>query len=165
MRNIMSGEGVQFLSDPGKPGVQSLGPDALQSEMLCRLNWCDSGWWRYQLMPTDNANRAIQGHVAMHWYNLVNNFLNQCQLYQFATVCKWPNLELIPVVPFLSVNLIRITDSISESVVPLAMFIWSNLLFSITRSARDQVPWRWTARQGDLEGFRAPVRAPRSTIG
>ena len=29
----------QFLSDPGKPDW----------ETLCRLNWCDSGWWRYQL--------------------------------------------------------------------------------------------------------------------
>ena len=33
-----------FLSDPGVPGVRSLGPDVTN-----RLNWCDSGWWRYQL--------------------------------------------------------------------------------------------------------------------
>ena len=42
-----------FLSDPGKPGVRSLGPDVRQwvSEwvMFLKLNWCHSGWWRYQL--------------------------------------------------------------------------------------------------------------------
>ena len=29
--------------------VQSLCPDVRPSLMLCRLNWCDSGWWGYQL--------------------------------------------------------------------------------------------------------------------
>ena len=46
-----------FLSDPGKPGVRSLGPDVCPSlsewvsewDTLLRLNWCDSGWWRYQV--------------------------------------------------------------------------------------------------------------------
>ena len=42
-----------FLSDPGKPGVRSLGPDVCPSvsewDTLLRLYWCDSGWWGYQL--------------------------------------------------------------------------------------------------------------------
>ena len=41
-----------FLSDPGVPGVRSMGPVVSHwvSELpLCRLNWCDSGWWRYEL--------------------------------------------------------------------------------------------------------------------
>ena len=44
---------LPWLSDPGKPGVRSLGPDVRPSvtnyKTLCRLNWCDSGWWGYQL--------------------------------------------------------------------------------------------------------------------
>ena len=43
---------VQYLSDPCKPGVRSLGPDARKSVRptpMCRLNWCDSGWRGYQL--------------------------------------------------------------------------------------------------------------------
>ena len=31
-----------FLSDPGVPGVRSMGPDLCLSKMFCRLNWCDS---------------------------------------------------------------------------------------------------------------------------
>ena len=41
-----------FLSDPGKPGVRSMGPDvcpSLTPRRCVRLNWCDSGWWGYQL--------------------------------------------------------------------------------------------------------------------
>ena len=52
-----------FLSDPCVHGVRSMGPNSLTAVhwvhwvgQLCRLlrfNWCDSGWWRYQL----NTNR------------------------------------------------------------------------------------------------------------
>ena len=35
-----------FLSDPGLPGVRSMVPMSL---MFGWLNWCVSGWWRYQL--------------------------------------------------------------------------------------------------------------------
>ena len=38
-----------FLSDPGVPGVRSMGPVLSHWVTLCRLNWCDSGWWRYKL--------------------------------------------------------------------------------------------------------------------
>ena len=37
-----------FLSDPGRPGpiyVSGL----CHWVTFCELNWCDSGWWRYQL--------------------------------------------------------------------------------------------------------------------
>ena len=43
---------IPFLSDPGVPGVRSMGPVVfhwLTELPLCRLNWCDSGWWRYEL--------------------------------------------------------------------------------------------------------------------
>ena len=38
-----------FLSDPGKPGVRSLGRDVRHYDTFVKLNWCDSVWWRYQL--------------------------------------------------------------------------------------------------------------------
>ena len=37
-----------FLSDPGIPGVRSMGPgvsNSLTDKTFCRLNWCESGWW------------------------------------------------------------------------------------------------------------------------
>ena len=38
------------LLDPGLPGVRSLGQSVFNwVRDLCWLNWCDSGWWRYQL--------------------------------------------------------------------------------------------------------------------
>ena len=40
---------ILFLSDPGKPGVRSMGRDVPPSHTFSRLNWCDSGWWRYQV--------------------------------------------------------------------------------------------------------------------
>ena len=36
---------VILLSDPGVPGVRSMGPDVTTYNTICRLNWCDSGWW------------------------------------------------------------------------------------------------------------------------
>ena len=41
-----------YLSDPGEPGVRSMGPGVsnwVHPRGLLRLNWCDSGWWRSQL--------------------------------------------------------------------------------------------------------------------
>ena len=50
---IYSHNVLVFLSDPGVPGVRSMGPVLwnwlTDWESFCRLNWCDSGWWRYQL--------------------------------------------------------------------------------------------------------------------
>ena len=50
----------------------SLCPSVRKWDTFVRLNWCDSGWWRYQLNTTDNANRAIQVNVATNWLYLVD---------------------------------------------------------------------------------------------
>ena len=39
----------KFLSDPGVSGVWYMGPVLSNTDNFCRLNWCDSGWWRYKL--------------------------------------------------------------------------------------------------------------------
>ena len=58
----------QFLSDPGKPGVRSLGPDVRPSvtETPCAdltdVTLADEDT---NSIPTDNANMAIQGNVTM----------------------------------------------------------------------------------------------------
>ena len=91
-----------------------------KSLMLCRLNWCDSGWCEdTNSIPTHNAKRAIQGNVRMQWCNLVANFrINvngaiwcpNLQLIQVAPSCGqistnvsgaiwWPNFQLMLVVP------------------------------------------------------------------
>ena len=48
------GTSARFLSDPGVPGARSMDPVVSNLlthwEGFCRLNWCDSGWWRYQLI-------------------------------------------------------------------------------------------------------------------
>ena len=57
-----------FLSDPGKPGVRSLGPDVPPSQTprrcadLTDVTLADEDT---NSILTDNANRAIQGNVAM----------------------------------------------------------------------------------------------------
>ena len=57
-----------FLSDPGKPGVRSLGPDVRPSQTpracvdLTDVTLSDEDTKSIQ---TDNANRAIQGNVTM----------------------------------------------------------------------------------------------------
>ena len=40
---------TMFLSAPGIPEVRSMGPSVSHRVALLRLNWCDSGWWRYQI--------------------------------------------------------------------------------------------------------------------
>ena len=54
----------QFLFEPGMPGVQAY---VSKSKTFCRLNWCDSGWWRYQLntiMPIGSTQTWNMGHFA-----------------------------------------------------------------------------------------------------
>ena len=57
-----------FLSDPGKPGVRSLGPDVCLSVRqtpcvnLTDVTLADEDT---NSILTDNANRAIQGNVAL----------------------------------------------------------------------------------------------------
>ena len=55
----------RFLSDPGVPGVRSMGPvvsHKLSEEPFCRLNLSDEDT---NSILTDNANRAIQGYLSM----------------------------------------------------------------------------------------------------
>ena len=106
-----------FLSDPGKPGVRSMGPDVRQ--------WVrQRGCWDLtdvtladedtNSILTDNGNRAIQGNTAW-WSNVepiqVVPLVGQiCNLYKwrhlvakFATNASgaiwWPNLLLMQVAP------------------------------------------------------------------
>ena len=54
---------VSFLSDPGIPGVRSMCLSVsnwVSKWRLCRLNWCDSGWWRYQAMQAMQAMQVMQ---------------------------------------------------------------------------------------------------------
>ena len=60
---------ASFLSDPGEPGVRSLGPDVRPSAVteppcadLTDVSLADED---NNSILTDNANRAIQGNVAM----------------------------------------------------------------------------------------------------
>ena len=52
----------QFLSDPGVPGVRFSVTNSLSEEPCCRLNLSDEDT---NSILTDNANRAIQGYLAM----------------------------------------------------------------------------------------------------
>ena len=57
-----------FLSDPGKPGVRSLGPDVrhwLRETPCWDLTDVTLADEDTNSILTDNANRAIQGNVAM----------------------------------------------------------------------------------------------------
>ena len=58
----------QFLSDPGKPGVRSLGPDVRPSVSptpCWNLTDVTLANEDTNLILTDNANRAFRGNVAM----------------------------------------------------------------------------------------------------
>ena len=86
-----------FLSDPGKPGVRSLGPDVRHSVPptpcldLTDVTLADEDT---NSILTDNANRAIQG-----------NLCNQCKLRSLVglrqkfILCRW-KWKLSPVKPF-----------------------------------------------------------------
>ena len=56
-----------FLSDPGKPGVRSMGPHVTPSvrDLFADLTDVTLADEDSNSIPTDNANRAIQGNVAM----------------------------------------------------------------------------------------------------
>ena len=71
-----------FLSDPGKPGVRSLGPDVCPSLTerpfvdLTDVTLADEDT---NLILTDNANRAIQGNVAMQVTQSGGQLWKQCK--------------------------------------------------------------------------------------
>ena len=72
---------------------------------LCRLNWFDSGWWRYKLNTNWNANWAFQGNVAMQVTQAGGKNFNLCKwcylVAKFATYANgtlwWTILQLMQV--------------------------------------------------------------------
>ena len=115
---LLKVRGYNVLSDPGKPGVRSMGPgvfnkqqevfEALTDVILAADEDTNS-------MVTDNANRTIQGKL--HNLQVANNamqvappddqILNQCNLChlvaKYATSASdailWSNLQLMRVLP------------------------------------------------------------------
>ena len=71
----------QFLSDPGEPGVRSLGPDVRPSVSL-RPCWdltdVTLANEDTKSIPTANAKRAFKGNVAMHVRQPGGQLWNQC---------------------------------------------------------------------------------------
>ena len=76
-----------FLSDPGVPGVRSLGPDVRPSVSktpfadLTDVTLADEDTMS---IPTDNANMAIQGNVAMQVTQPSGQLWQQCKWCQMA---------------------------------------------------------------------------------
>ena len=101
---------VPFLSDPGKPGVRSLGPDVCLSVTptpcvdLTDVTLADEDT---NSILTDNANRAIQGNVAMQVTQPGGQLCKQCKWRHLMTKCWtnpscatwWPNMQLMQVAP------------------------------------------------------------------
>ena len=56
-----------FLSDPGVPGVRSLGPDVTQfiQDYVADLTDVTLADEESNIIPTDDVHRAILGNVAM----------------------------------------------------------------------------------------------------
>ena len=50
---------------PWGPIYGSWCQSATPYKTICGLNWCDSGWWGSNSIPTDDVNRAILDNVAM----------------------------------------------------------------------------------------------------
>ena len=72
----------QFLSDPGVPGVRSMGPvlsNSLTEPPFANLTDVTLADEDTNSILTDNANRAIQGNVAMHVTLPGGQLWNQCK--------------------------------------------------------------------------------------
>ena len=92
---------IEFLLDPGKHGVESLGPDVRMSISetpfvdLTEVTLADEDT---NSIPTDNVKRVIQGHVAMQVTQPGGHLLAK-----FATNASgaiwWPNLQQMQVAP------------------------------------------------------------------
>ena len=106
-----------FLPDPGKPGVLSMGPDVSPRPCVDLTDVTLANEDTKSIL-TDNVNRAIQGNVAMQevrpggWSN-VQLMQVRHLVVKFATTASC--VMWLP-------NLVQVTESISGSVVPLAMF-------------------------------------------
>ena len=81
-----------FLSDPGKPGVRSMGPLVCPSQTKRRLwNLTDvtlADEYTNSIL-TDNANRAFQGNVAMQVTQAGGQLWNQ------AMQVTWPDGQIL----------------------------------------------------------------------
>ena len=73
-----------FLSDSGIPWVRSMGP-SVSDNTFCRLNWRDSGWWRYQLDT--------------NWYCQLGNPRQCGNASDSSDAIWWPTMQLMQVVP------------------------------------------------------------------
>ena len=87
-----------FLSDPGKPGIRSFGPDVrewVSEQRLWDFNDVTLADEDTNSILTDNANRAIQGNVAMQ---VTQDTPSRYLVAKFGTDAScaiwWPNLQL-----------------------------------------------------------------------
>ena len=67
-----------FLSDPGLPGVRSMGPSVSNSVRVTLTHLVTLADEVINSIPTDNANRAIQGNVAMQMAPPGGQLCKQC---------------------------------------------------------------------------------------
>ena len=77
-----------FLSDPGKPGVRSLGPDvrhSLTKRAFVDLTDVTLADEDTNSILTDNVNRAIQGNEAMQ----VMQTGDQCKIAISGSGASW----------------------------------------------------------------------------
>ena len=92
---------VRFLSDPGVPGVRSMGPvvSNLPCWDLTDVTLADEDT---KSIPTDNVNRAIPGNVAMHVTQPGGQHWNQCKWRHLMTKfwTWWPNFQLVATFAF-----------------------------------------------------------------
>ena len=97
---------ISLLSDPGIPGVRSMGPSVSNrpfwnfiqviNSIQVILSHLTDVTLSNPAILTDSANRAIQGNVAMQvtQFNLVGKFVtNACG------AIWWPNLQLMQMAP------------------------------------------------------------------
>ena len=72
---------LSFLSDPGKPGVRSLGPDVRPSvrDLFADLTDVTLADEDTNSILTDDVNRAILGNVAMQVAPSGGQNWNQCK--------------------------------------------------------------------------------------
>ena len=77
-----------FLSDTGKPGVRSLGPDVRTRPFadLTDMTLADEDT---NSIITDNANRAIQGNVDATWWQSWETKQVAPSSGQIGNQCKW----------------------------------------------------------------------------
>ena len=71
-------------------------PDVRPSDTFVKLNWCDSGWWRYRLSTNWQCQK---GNPRQCWqrklHNLVGNFAQVAPPDDQMLNQWWPNLQLM----------------------------------------------------------------------